>query len=208
MNNYSPNMLKTFDDCQMKFFFKYVKKISVPQSAKFFEKGKKVHALANYYLKGFDVDKLETALNEDETKAWTALKASSYFDMEVVASEYNLSCKVGEYWVGGRLDAFMRKGDDYVILDYKTGSVPKNPQNDYQTMIYLICADKKIKKYNSLKFVYLDLKNNCEVSVDYDKSMETKVAEVCRKVDLAVSSNVFRAQCVGCEYDKICLEKD
>ena len=33
-------MLKTFDECQMKFFFKYVEKISIPQRAKLFEKGK------------------------------------------------------------------------------------------------------------------------------------------------------------------------
>jgi len=107
MNNFSPNMLKTFDECQMKFFFKYIEKISVPQRAKLFEKGKKVHALANYYLKGSDISKMEKVLNLDERAAWEALKASEYFKLKVVNTEYNLSCKVDKYWIGGRLDALM-----------------------------------------------------------------------------------------------------
>ena len=43
MNNFSPNMLKTFETCPKKFYFKYVQNISVPQPVSFFEKGKKIH---------------------------------------------------------------------------------------------------------------------------------------------------------------------
>ena len=60
---FSPNMLKTFQSCPQKYWFKYIKKISTPQKASNFEKGKKIHALANYYLKGDDVSKLETTLH-------------------------------------------------------------------------------------------------------------------------------------------------
>ena len=59
MTNYSPNMLKTFKSCPLKYKFKYIDRISLPQKASFFEKGKKVHALANYYLKGDDISKFD-----------------------------------------------------------------------------------------------------------------------------------------------------
>ena len=38
MTNYSPNMLKTFKSCPLKYKFKYIDRISLPQKASFFEK--------------------------------------------------------------------------------------------------------------------------------------------------------------------------
>ena len=51
----SPAMLKIFEECPQKYKFMYVDKISLPQNKYFFEKGKKIHAIASYYIKGFDV---------------------------------------------------------------------------------------------------------------------------------------------------------
>jgi CRISPR/Cas system-associated exonuclease Cas4 (RecB family) len=255
MNNFSPNMLKTFDECQMKFFLKYVEKISIPQSAKFFEKGKKVHALANYYLKGADISKMEKVLTADEKAAWENLKSSKYFKFNVIGTEYNLSCRVGgaeeSYWIGGRLDALMLDNQsppchaelisassqlsntdkilkqvqddavvlnlstDFYILDYKTGNIPRNPEFDFQTIVYLLAADKFLnsKKIpcNSLQFVYLGLKDNVEKSVLLDESLkkkyEEKIVSVCKNIDLATISSVFsknKESCNNCEYNKIC----
>ena len=160
MNNFSPNMLKTFESCPLKYYYKYVQRVSVPQKASFFEKGKKVHALAHYYLRGDNISKLETALTHEEKQVWESLKNNTYFQKNYVNSEYNLSCKIYGFWIGGRLDALMKDNNDYFILDYKTGSIPKNPEKDYQTMVYLLSADKFLKEYNSLSFIYIDLKNN------------------------------------------------
>lgn len=219
MNNFSPNMLKTFDQCQTKFFLKYVEKISVPQRAKLFEKGKKVHALANYYLKGADIQKMEKVLTPEEKTAWGNLKSSKYFKLQVLNTEYNLSCCVtkGEdsFWVGGRLDALMTDGDNYFILDYKTGNIPKNPESDFQTIIYLLCVEKFLKSKNipckSLQFVYLGLKENVEKSILLDENLKKKYEELvvstCKKIDLSLSSSVFskcKECCKNCEYDKLC----
>ena len=48
---FSPNMLKTFQQCPKKFYFRYVEKISMPMDDTIFEFGKNIHALASYYLK-------------------------------------------------------------------------------------------------------------------------------------------------------------
>lgn len=209
MNSFSPNMLKTFEACPKKYYFKYVQKISVPQKSSLFEKGKKVHALANYYLRGDDISKMEKALGSDEKLTWEILKQNEFFQKSYVNSEYNLSCKVRNYWIGGRLDALMKDENNYYILDYKTGSIPKNPEYDFQTMVYLLCVAKMYG--NNLKFVYIDLKNNQNCIIDFNlekaQDYEIKLIDICEKITNAQFPEEIEHYkiCEFCEYNKICL---
>lgn len=213
MTNYSPNMLKTYKSCPLKYKFKYIDKISLPQKASFFEKGKKVHALANYYLMGNDISKFEPTLNESEKEAWNNLKNNEFFNLEYVNSEYNLSCKVGDFWIGGRLDAIVRKGNNLYILDYKTGSIPQNPETDYQTMVYLLCLSGApfITPQNNLKFVYIDLKNNQNCVIDFNQDIKSEyekaIIKICSSIENAQYPEDIEHQkmCNFCEYKKICL---
>lgn len=234
INNFSPNMLKTFEECQQKFFFKYIEKILLPKRSEIFEKGKKIHALANYYLNGENIEKLEKVLTADEKITWESLKSNNYFKLNIIGTEYNLSCKVDKYWISGRLDALVRKQETgnreqntsaqsshvslltshYYILDYKTGYLPPSAEQDFQTIVYLLCSDKFLNKkggYNSLKFVYLGLKESKEKEIlltqDLKKQYEEKIVSTCKKIDFAVSSNVFLKNndcCKNCDYMKFC----
>lgn len=207
-------MLKTFDECPKKFFLKYIEKISLPQRSTIFEKGKKIHALANYYLNGEDIAKMEKTLTSDEKIAWESLKSTKYFKSNVIGTEYNLSCKVDKYWIGGRLDALVSIDDNYLILDYKTGNIPSNAEQDFQTIIYLLCADKFLRSkpgYKTLKFVYLGLKNNVEKEIILTEALkneyEEKIVSTCKKIDFSIDSKVFqetKGGCERCEYGKLC----
>ena len=217
MTNYSPNMLKTFKSCPLKYKFKYIDRISLPQKASFFEKGKKVHALANYYLKGDDISKFEPTLNENEKIAWNNLKSNEFFSYKYVNSEYNLSCKIGDYWIGGRLDAIVKKhkneSETYYILDYKTGSIPKNPEYDYQTMGYLLCLSSApfISPQDQIKFVYIDLKNNqnCVIDFTQEKKVEYEkaITTICSNIEnIQIPEDIeHQKMCDFCEYKKICM---
>ena len=217
MTNYSPNMLKTFKSCPLKYKFKYIDRISLPQKASFFEKGKKVHALANYYLKGDDISKFEPTLNENEKIAWNNLKSNEFFSYKYVNSEYNLSCKIGDYWIGGRLDAIVKKhkneSETYYILDYKTGSIPKNPEYDYQTMVYLLCLSSApfITPQDEIKFVYIDLKNNqnCVIDFTQEKKVEYEkaITTICSNIkNIQIPEDIeHQKMCDFCEYKKICI---
>lgn len=203
-------MLKTFDTCPKKYEFKYIQKISVPQKLTIFEKGKKIHALANYYLKNFDTEKMEKTLTTEELSVWNSLKSNEYFQKTYVNSEYNLSCKIDKFWIGGRLDAVVKDNKKYYILDYKTGTIPPNPENDYQTMIYLLCLSSFIKDYEQISFIYIDLKNNINHKIEYDKSTESyyinKLINVCTKIEQSKSFQCYKTSCKFCEYNKICSD--
>ena len=44
MQVFSPNILKTFEECQKKYEFRYIQKLNVPQLAGIYEKGKKMES--------------------------------------------------------------------------------------------------------------------------------------------------------------------
>ncbi len=208
LNNFSPNMLKTYETCPKKFYFQYIEGLNVPKSLKPFEKGKKIHALANYYLRGTETSKLETSLTVSEMELWERLKQNSYYQKEYLKSEFSLSCRIDKYWIGGRIDAIVHEDDNYYILDYKTGSIPKNPEFDYQTMVYLLCLDKYLKNYNSLSFVYINLKENKDQVIEFSPKNRTqyqeKISSICEKIS---QDRVYRCNnqnCKYCEFSKIC----
>ena len=119
-----------------------------------------------YHEIGEYISKLETALTDEEKIIWERLKHNEYFSKKCLHSEYPITARLEDIWIFGRLDAIVHDGADnagsksYWILDYKTGAIPKNPENDFQTMIYLLCADLILPERKSLAFVYIDLKNN------------------------------------------------
>ena len=202
---YSPNMLKIYELCPKKFDFKYVKNISMPIDDEIFELGKNIHAIASYYLKKENLFKMEQSLNEREKAIWEYLKEIKYFSYETVNTEYNLSVKLGEYFFGGRLDALVKKDDKYYVLDYKTGSAPKNAKYDYQTIIYLLAVSAFFKTTN-VAFVYLDLKNKTEVCIELDKNLIEEYKSKLIKIVDDINKSEFKKlnkEC-NCEYNIIC----
>ena len=205
--SFSPNMLKTFEQCPKRFEFKYIKNISMPVNDEIFEKGKNIHALASYYLRNENIDKMEKALKPDEFEIWNYLKKCEYFSYKVINTEYNLSVKIGEIFFGGRLDALVKKNDTYYILDYKTGSAPKNAKFDYQTMIYLLCVKEFFKTYNVI-FVYLDLKNKQETKIELSENLAIEFEEKLLTISKKIQKKDFiankKSNFCPCEYNIIC----
>ena len=209
VNNFSPNMLKTYQACPKKFCYRYVEGVNVPISATPFEKGKKIHALANYFLQGVNISRIETALTDTEREVWKTLLDNPFFQKDYFKSEYQLSCKIDKYWVGGRLDAVVTTGDDYFILDYKTGSIPQNPEYDYQTMVYLLALDRFLKgKYSSLFFVYVNLKDKKNHVIQFNQTLkaeyEKRIIDICYQISNDTMYQINASSCARCEYAQIC----
>jgi CRISPR/Cas system-associated exonuclease Cas4 (RecB family) len=203
-------MLKTYQTCPRKFYFTYVERVNVPRLSTPFEKGKKIHALANYYLSGIDISQIETALTPEERAVWQTLLANLYFLKKCLKSEYQLSCKISNFWIGGRLDAVMCEGEKYYILDYKTGSTPKNAQYDYQTMTYLLCLDRHLKNYESLEFVYINLKDNRDDVITFTPQLKNEygkmITKICEKINSDKLYKPLCENCKTCEYNGFCTK--
>lgn len=212
MNNFSPNMLKTYQNCPKKYYYKFVERINVPVSFLKFEKGKKIHALANYYLQNINITRLETALTEEENQVWQSLLNNPFFQKKCCKSEYQLSYKVGDYWFGGRLDAVVKDEHSYYILDYKTGSVPKCPEFDYQTMIYLLCLEAQLQGQYPISFVYIDLKNSKNHVIEFSEDLKTDYENKLLKISVEIAQDTEFlcnfSSCKLCEYSKLCSFKN
>lgn len=203
---FSPNMLKTYELCPKKFYLKYIKGINMPVNDDVFEFGKNIHAMASYYLRGENLEYMENSLTEREKSVWEYLKAIEYFSYEVINTEYNLAVKVGAYFFGGRLDALVKKNDRFYILDYKTGSAPKNAKYDFQTIIYLL-AVKEFFKTDKVSFVYIDLKNREEVQIEYTPALEEEYKNKLTKTveNINREDEPTKKENCTCEYELICF---
>lgn len=203
----SPNMLKTFEQCPRKYAFRYVKGISMPVNDSLFILGKNIHALASYYLNKENTDNMLSSLSKQEQLIWDRLKQCQYFKYKCIGTEINLSIKINNYFFGGRLDAILQNNNKYYILDYKTGTAPKNATYDFQTMIYLSAVSKA---YNTqdITFVYIDLKNNKEIKIDYNKNLEneykTKLIDIAEKITNYENYTNKKNDTCNCEYKIIC----
>lgn len=205
----SPNMLKVFNSCPMKYFHKYMEQISNPVLDKGFMVGKNIHAIASYYLKGENISKFESVLSPIEKEYWERLKACKYYNYEIIGVEKNISCRLGIFWIGGRLDAVVKRENNYYILDYKTGGVSDDMTYDLQTMVYCLLCDKYYPNYEKLSFVYLDLKHNKEITVDFSEALKSeytrRISELCSKIEKFDPSKFSKLQDCSCEYSKICV---
>ena len=101
MINYSPNMLKTFKSCPLKYKFKYIDKISLPQKSSFFEKGKKTENIWYYRLempegyKHFSKTRPMLDIHFDPVRVWWNNREISDVSQlisidEIKANNYNL----------------------------------------------------------------------------------------------------------------------
>ncbi len=214
LNNFSPNMLKTYQTCPKKFYYKFVEKINIPQNFTPFEKGQKIHALANYFLKGVNISRIESALTFGEALIWNKLLDNNFFKKDCLKTEFSMQIKFNDFWLGGRIDAVVFEGDNYFILDYKTGAVPKNPQYDFQTMVYFLCLDKYLKNYSELSFVYIDLKNDKNFIIKFSQDLLLEYETILKNTLVKITDDKIYSctsdinSCKFCEYNGICPKND
>ena len=204
----SPNMINVFKECPQKFYYSYVEQISSPVLDKNFRTGKDIHALASYYLKGQDISKFESVLSEEELALWKKLKSSNYFRFDIIGVEQSMMAPLGDFWLSGRLDAIVKNNGDYYILDYKTGEVDGDMVYNPQTMVYLIMCDEWLKDYQSLSFVYLDLKKERDIKIPFSHELKEKYTEkllgICNQIkNYNFNTTSIKKDC-KCEYYNLC----
>jgi len=156
VDTYNTHSLKLLEENPQEFKKKYIDKTAFIHSAPEAEEGKKFHALISYYFKGFDISKFENVLDETEKAIWEKLKTSDMLKKNYVAVEHSFLIKEKSFFLNGRFDAVYKENDSYTVVDWKMKTLPKDPEEDLQSVVYLYCAGKIFDTEN-ISMLYFSL---------------------------------------------------
>ena len=167
IDTFSANSLKILDKNLDEFIDKYVYHLSIFKKDRRALLGSQYHALMCQYLKGYDVSKMKLELSNSKVfdNFIKAVKPKNF-----IKTEYSFLIKdnLGNkpYFLTGRYDA-VYKDKEYIIYDWKTVNIPKNAQNDLQTVVYLYTASK-IFNTNSIKMRYVAIEKGETKDIEFE----------------------------------------
>lgn len=178
IDTFSAHSLKILDKSVDEFKDKFIYNLSLFKKDPRAILGQKFHALICYYINNFDVSKLIEDLNESEQVIWRNLenilkdKKNNF-----IRTEYPFLIKDElqgwNYYLTGRYDAIYKENNQYIIYDWKTLNLPKNPQDDMQSIVYLYCANKIFKTEN-IKMRYLSIEKLDFIDINFESIQKYK----------------------------------
>ncbi|WP_373532134.1 PD-(D/E)XK nuclease family protein [Vampirovibrio sp.] len=139
----SSDAFKSWSRCKRQFFYKHVKKMQWPADIQHFRLGRDVHKLLDYQARGLDCGLLLANAPMDVRVSWQKLLNHPIAHLPVIANEWAFHTPISTEegytdWLTGRIDRVARRQDMVLVIDWKTGTgVPRNPELDWQTRLYL-----------------------------------------------------------------------
>ena len=122
----------------------------------------------------------------------------------VVSSEETFKTNLDGVSVTGRFDAIFRNGNEYTILDFKTGD-----EKDYtpQLTFYSVCFEEKYKLNPKLKVYFFKTGRYLDI-IPNDKKIEIdKIKSVAENISHGIFPANSGKTCRNCAYYKICPTK-
>lgn len=233
----SSDAFKSWSRCKRQYYYKHVKKMQWPADIQHFSLGKDVHKLMDYQARGMDCTLLLDKAAQNVRVSWQKLMAHPMAHLPVIVSEWAfhvpLPLDFGETkWLTGRIDRVARHESELLVIDWKTGTgVPRNPEADWQTRLYLYALVEVAQtasatdlglnmdgplKPEQLRFVYVEVKADShtpvrEVVVHYGQSKHEATRQTLKAMLSAIDSEEEFAlpennQCPDkfCAYRTIC----
>ena len=161
VDTFSANSLKVLDRSLEEFIKNNVNNLNFYKKETRATLGDKYHSLICSYLKGYDIEKMLSCLEKSEFDAFNKfLKTIEDKKDNFIEKEYSFLVKEKiqniPYYLVGRFDAIYKDNDDYIIYDWKTLNLPKNAQDDLQTITYMYVLSK-IFKTEKIKMRYVSI---------------------------------------------------
>ena len=162
MNIFTSGMLKTYLECPSKYNLIYKENIQIPSDNSDSKVGNEIHSLINYFYKGYNIKKMtdfvyngNNLILKDLWNNFLEIKPK-----ELLKSEYSFNIKINDNSIlTGRIDGLYKKGESFIITDWKTGSDKIDTDTNMQTSVYLFS-------------MYLLLKNSGEINDFEDLGIE------------------------------------
>ncbi len=225
MDVFTNSMLKDWETCQNKYYYKYIKKIVIPQKDKNFELGKKVHAMISYYLNGFDVTFMRKSASSEVLEHYDSILKHPLLKQKCFLSEWGFTVNIAntKYLLTGRVDAvfFNPETNKYSIADWKTGmKIPSNPVLEMQSQIYLYAFYKARKDLkidispDDISFTFVQTPNLNETSLNFSHGLYEKFEKGFLNMISDINSykyeNIYeqKSACKYCEYKFLCQKNN
>lgn len=212
-------MIKSFEECPIKYDLIYKKNVEIPSDDEFAEKGKKIHTLINYKFKNSDITKFVQLLEQEENADLKTMW-DNFLSLNInncIESEFTFNVPLLQnIRLAGRTDTIIKTDKGYEILDWKTGKSSNiTPEEDWQTIVYLYGIyelfkfNNKIKNYEELSMTYHFLKENIKKTIKYTEELHTlykkQLTEICTKMEKFKNINSQpNKKCQKCNYNIIC----
>ena len=171
IDTFSANSLKVLDKSFEEFKNRYIYNLSIYKKDERTLLGQKFHGLICFYIRGFDVSRLLLDLSSNELVFWQKLeKKLKLIRANFLKTEYSFLIKDElnnvPFYLTGRFDGIYKDENGYIIYDWKTLNLPKNPAYDLQSIVYLY-ASSKIYKTDKIKMRYLSIEKLETLDVDF-----------------------------------------
>lgn len=223
--SFSYSKINTFDNCQRKYEFSYLKKY--PRSSNVSSlKGTLLHKMIELYVKGLDYNieydgdfkKLPEIEFNNFKKEFESIKEQStiqalkgmYGKYEVLDVENKVSNIFEDFVFSGVCDTFVKNENKIIIIDYKTGKPYRNfEQLEYYAYIYSLIYPEVENYMLILSYVMYEKDEILKIKKEDLLDVENKLL---RKIDLINNTNIYNKNttqlCNYCEYKKECMIKD
>lgn len=242
--NLTINQLKTWDQCKRKYYYQFIRQLKWPTDQSNFQLGQSVHKLMEFQAKNLPIEPLLAHADPKIQRTWDVLMRCVYSSLPVLVNEWGfmlpLTLQVApeinvNIWLEGRVDRIaIDESDDALkirVLDWKTGTgIPKNPEQDWQTQIYLMAAYRIVpsilavnrKNPSTLRpedfsFIYIGAKETQskveEVEINYSQEafektgrrLESTLTDILQESQFGLPS---RCPDPYCPYQPICGIED
>lgn len=188
INTFSANSLKLLEKDKTEFKNKYIYNLSIYKKDDRATLGQNFHSLICMYLKNFEISKMISNLNSKEKNIWENIeKKLSPIKNNFIECEFPflIKCKLNNkfYYLTGRFDAVYKENNEYIIWDWKTLNLPKNPNEDLQSIVYLYCLNK-IYQTTNIKMRYFSLEKLEFVDINFEniEKYQTRIENIVSKI--------------------------
>ncbi len=210
MDTFSANSLKILDKDSENFRLKYKEGLFLNPDNSNTKAGQNLHNFLCFYLKGFDMTKIEASFSKkdrdfiDKIKEFDAIKTLKAADdgplsgvVKNIEQPFLIKCGGNklcsaanstqskaeeEFYLTGRFDAILQTEKGVQIYDWKMVNLPKDAESDIQTVVYLYAASKLYKTENvSITYVSLTKNESKTVSFDPEFNYLSRISGIVKK---------------------------
>ncbi len=219
IKTFTSDHFETYKRCPKAYYYKYIKGIKFALQKDTYKLGRSIHSLVYYRLRGLPLSKIEADLDEITREHWQNISKHTLLGKKLVCAEWGFDIFLdSDIWLNGRIDAVFEDNGKYIIADWKTGgSLPYNPEEKYQAMIYMYAFYKAQKdlglefESGQLSFIFVSTKKEnlekeivCsdEMILEIERKLAGMVVEIQAKVDFEPN----KKSCAFCDFAQLCTK--